>query len=110
MERVASSPLASWLEDPHRRPLVLRGARQVGKTWLVRDLAARTGRDLVELNFERDPQLKRHFASNDPTRILGELSLMKSPEKCLTVVKELIPLRYMWHRNEPVQVFLPKKR
>jgi hypothetical protein len=47
----------------------------VGKTWLVRDLAARSGRDLVELNFERDPSLKRHFVANDPRRILGELSL-----------------------------------
>jgi predicted AAA+ superfamily ATPase len=36
---------------------VLRGARQVGKTWLVRELAARSGRELVELNFERDPTL-----------------------------------------------------
>lgn len=34
-------------------PLVLRGARQVGETWLVRDLAQHHGRALVELNFER---------------------------------------------------------
>ena len=48
----------------------------MGKTWLVRDLAARSGRDLVELNFERDPGHKRAFATNDPREILGQLSLL----------------------------------
>jgi predicted AAA+ superfamily ATPase len=75
MKRRVSLILDAWLADPGRRPLVLRGVRQVGKTWLVRDLAARSGRALAEVNFERDPALKRHFASNDPHRILGELSL-----------------------------------
>jgi hypothetical protein len=72
--------LDAWLADPGRRPLVLRGVRQVGKTWLVRDLAARSSRALVEINFERDPALKRHFAANDPQRILGELSLALGAE------------------------------
>ncbi len=76
MKRVASSRLEAWLTAPDRRPLVLRGARQVGKTWLVRDLAERSGRRLIELNFERDPSVARAFASNDPPRILGELSLL----------------------------------
>ena len=42
--------------------VVLLGARQVGKTWLVRDLAERSGRNLIEINFERDSRLaaKRH--------------------------------------------------
>jgi hypothetical protein len=75
MNRALRNALDAWLADPGRRPLVLRGARQVGKTWLVRDLAARSGRTLVELNFERDPGLRRHFATNDPQVILGELSL-----------------------------------
>ncbi len=60
--------------------MVLRGARQVGKTWLVRDLAERSGRDLIELNFERDPRQKRWFAGNDPREILGELSLALNRE------------------------------
>jgi predicted AAA+ superfamily ATPase len=52
----------------------------VGKTWLVRDLAERRGLDLVELNFERDPGLRRHFESNDPAKIVGELSLVLNRE------------------------------
>ncbi|MEM9874222.1 MAG: AAA family ATPase [Myxococcota bacterium] len=75
-DRAASARLDRWLERPGRRPLVLRGARQVGKTWLVRDLAMRTGLDLLEVNFERDPNAAVAFASNDPGVILGELSLL----------------------------------
>jgi uncharacterized protein len=75
--RAASVRLDHWLAQADRRPLVLRGARQVGKTWLVRDLAARTARDLVELNFERNPAHAAVFASNDPEVILGELSLLR---------------------------------
>ncbi|MBI4705324.1 MAG: hypothetical protein HY744_29820 [Deltaproteobacteria bacterium] len=41
----------------------------MGKTWLVRDLARRSGRDLVELDFERDPGHRRAFSSNDPREI-----------------------------------------
>ncbi|MFN0060438.1 MAG: ATP-binding protein [Planctomycetota bacterium] len=68
------------MSDPHRRPVVLRGARQVGKTWLVRDLATRSGLQLIELNFEREPRLRKAFASNDPTVVLGELTLLTNRE------------------------------
>lgn len=47
----------------------------MGKTWLVRDLAARTGLELAEINFERDPSFARYFHTNDVAAILGELSL-----------------------------------
>jgi predicted AAA+ superfamily ATPase len=58
-----------------RRPTVLRGARQVGKTWLVRDVARQANRELVDLNFEREPRHARAFSASDPKQILGELSL-----------------------------------
>lgn len=75
MKRLVNERLDVWLTARDRRPLVLRGPRQVGKTWLVRDLARRAGRNLVEINLERDPGLRRFFVSNDPSTILGELSL-----------------------------------
>lgn len=67
--------MLAWLGSRKRRPLVLRGARQVGKTWLVRDAARQANRDLVELNLERDPRLARLFSASDPKQVLGELSL-----------------------------------
>ena len=62
-----------WLASSDRKPLVLRGVRQVGKTWLVHDLAERHSRQLVELNLERFPEYADHFHTNDPHRIVSEL-------------------------------------
>jgi uncharacterized protein len=75
MNRLFSRILLDWLHQPGRKPLVLRGARQVGKTWLVRELARQSGRQLIEVNFERNPEYARYFSSNDPRLIMGELSL-----------------------------------
>jgi hypothetical protein len=75
MFRSLAANLQAWLAERERRPLVLRGARQVGKTWLVRDLAARSGRDLVEVNFERDPRRAVVFRGGDPAQMLADLGL-----------------------------------
>jgi predicted AAA+ superfamily ATPase len=56
MFRQVSIELQNWLRRKDRRPLLVRGARQVGKTWLARDLARTQGLDLVEVNFELRPQ------------------------------------------------------
>ena len=65
----------------------------MGKTWLVRDLAARSGRELAEINFERDPSFARYFRTNDAAAILGELSLALdrdiSPERSLLFLDEI---------------------
>lgn len=63
-----------WLTGHSRKPLVIRGARQVGKTWLVRQLAIETGKTLIELNFEKQPSDFSFFESNDPKKILLHLS------------------------------------
>ncbi|VGO16663.1 hypothetical protein PDESU_05254 [Pontiella desulfatans] len=73
MKRSVSIFLKDWLANPSRKPLVMRGARQVGKTWLVRDLAKTSSRALIELNFEKQPELAEHFLSNDPARIISDL-------------------------------------
>lgn len=75
MKRSVSSFLSRWLRSRSRLPLVIRGARQVGKTWLVRDLATREQRTLIEVNLERDPLLARHFAQPDPRRVFDDLTL-----------------------------------
>ena len=63
--------MQEWLHRPGRKPLILRGARQVGKSTLVRlfcDAAA--DRDLLTVNLERHPDLAETFASNDPATVL----------------------------------------
>ena len=93
MKRAVATFLDKWIKDSDRKPLVLRGARQVGKTWLVRDLAQRHGRTLVELNMERRPELADHFRSNDPRRAVSDLSadlgIPISPETCLLFIDEV---------------------
>src|SRR3954463_15482719 len=93
MERTTSLHLDSWLKGPQRKPLVLRGARQVGKTWLVRDLAARANRELVEGNFERDPRLPQAFSATDPAEVLGDLALALgrdiTPQRSLLFLDEI---------------------
>ncbi len=73
MQRFASKELDKWLKSHHRKPIVLRGARQVGKTWLVRDLATRHHLELIELNFERFPTLADLFSENKPEEILTNI-------------------------------------
>lgn len=80
MERVQDQFLDTWLLGGARRPLVVRGARQVGKTYLVRRLAERHGLHLVEINFERNPERAKYFEARDPRRILQELSLIVGRE------------------------------
>lgn len=70
MKRRILQDLSTWLNQSRRKPLVLRGARQVGKTWLVHELARKNKRDLIELNFERFPAFANFFEENDPRKIL----------------------------------------
>jgi predicted AAA+ superfamily ATPase len=74
MKRTSLTFLTDWLNSSTRKPLVIRGARQVGKTWLVRHLAQTQNRTLIEVNFEKRPQLISYFTSNDPQEIILNLS------------------------------------
>ncbi len=76
MKRFAEETLRRWLKAPRRKPLVLRGARQVGKTTLVRRFAAAAGLGLCEVNLERHLYLDRVFESLDTGRILRELEAL----------------------------------
>ena len=73
MKRYPIEKMKEWLALPGRKPLILRGARQVGKTWLVRTLAKETHKNLIEINFEKQRKLAIHFESNDPKNILLNL-------------------------------------
>ena len=76
MRRLAENTLQRWLAARRRKPLVLRGARQVGKTTLVRRFAAAAGLALCEVNLERHLYLDRVFESLDTGRILRELEAL----------------------------------
>ena len=76
MDRKQLALLDDWLARPLRKPLILRGARQVGKSTLVRLFAERCRRPLAEVNLERHPDLAPVFARNDPVHLLGVLEAL----------------------------------
>jgi uncharacterized protein len=76
MERDSDRYLARWIQSRHRKPLVLRGARQVGKSTLVRRFAAARGLTLNEINLERHLELDGVFASLDMGVMRGELDAL----------------------------------
>ncbi len=75
MKRNQTSFLVNWINSTSRKPLIIRGARQVGKTWLIRNLASSSQKELIELNFEKRPDLESLFKSNDPKEILSNISV-----------------------------------
>lgn len=77
MKRVAGQYLTEWLKRPHRKPLVLRGARQVGKTYLVENWGREHFEFVLRLDLEREHDLHPLFSYKDPERLINELSLLK---------------------------------
>lgn len=75
MKRLVFQELTRWSARPNRKPLILRGARQVGKTHLVREMGKKFD-SYVEVNFEKTPQVKGFFTQDlNPHRILELLEL-----------------------------------
>ena len=74
MQRDLSSNLNEWVRDDHRKPLVIRGARQVGKSWLVKRLGKQFN-NFVEINFDRNPELASLFEQTvEPQKLINLLS------------------------------------
>ena len=68
--------LEHWFAQRPRKPLVIRGARQVGKSTLVREFARRLSLPLIAVDFERNPEIRDAFAMREPASILTTLGLL----------------------------------
>ena len=76
MKRYAINELIRWKDSRRRKPLIIEGARQVGKTWLVKEFAAKHYKKLAYINFERQPYLRKLFLQDyDVNRILEAISI-----------------------------------
>ncbi len=73
MKRFAEQNLFDWYQRKNRKPLVIRGARQVGKSTLVRNFASTQSIKLHEINLERNIDLKPIFEQMSPERIIEEV-------------------------------------
>lgn len=76
MERKYLDKLTQWKNDNHRKPLIIKGARQVGKTWLMKEFAQKEFTKWVYINFE-DNELAQHVFETDfdIQRIILQLSI-----------------------------------
>lgn len=94
MERNALKKLAEWKESTDRKPMILKGARQVGKTWLMQEFGRRYYKNCVYFNFDEEDELKSIFIANkNPARIIELLSMVSGekimPEETLILFDEV---------------------
>ena len=80
MERKIYTDLLKWKQSSDRKPLILQGARQVGKTYIVNYFAGKEYANSVYCNFEKDRGLHEFFLDLSPRNILKKLSLYKHRE------------------------------
>ncbi len=77
LKRNALQDLIKWKSDEDRKPLVLKGARQVGKTWLMKEFGQSHYKSYVYFNFDEEDELKSIFETNkNPHRIIELLSMI----------------------------------
>jgi predicted AAA+ superfamily ATPase len=115
MKRLIDNYLKKWKNDPSRKPLILRGARQVGKTTAIRTLS-RSFKSFVEINFEQITQAKDIFDTDlDPKRILVDISLLMKKDiipgetllffdEVQACPKALIALRYFYEQMPELHI------
>jgi len=80
--------LAEWKDNDYRRPVLIRGARQIGKTFVVEQFAKKEFSSSVTLNFERNPEYRDIFETFDPVEIIERISLYTG--KSITSGKTLL--------------------
>lgn len=76
MYRTAIEKLIKWKDNPRRKPLIIEGARQVGKTWLMKEFGKQAYADTVYINFDSNSRMAELFASDlDTDRLILGLEL-----------------------------------
>lgn len=112
MYRSALEDLHQWKDSKYKKPLIIRGARQVGKTWLMKEFGKIAYPETVYINFENNQQMDFLFSADlDTNRIISGLELYSgqkiNPSKTLIIFDEiqevpkaLTALKY-FHENAP---------
>lgn len=110
MKRAAIEKLKEWKKNPKRKPLIIRGARQVGKTWLMKEFGNTEYKNVIYVNFELQDLMREHFSIDlDTIRIIEglELEYFKiNPEDTLIILDEIqecpkaiTVLKYFYENN-----------
>lgn len=94
MERLILKKLLKWKESPYRKPLILKGVRQVGKTWILKEFGKRYYENTAYFNFDENEEYRQFFeTTKDVDRILQNLMFASNqkiePEKTLIIFDEV---------------------
>lgn len=93
MERSIYSSLKKWKESPTRKPLILQGARQVGKTYILKKFGAREYSEVVYINCDDNNDMQNMFVDYDVDRIIRSLSAISGvsikPSTTLLILDEI---------------------
>ena len=94
MERNADTQLLTWRNNPHHKPLILNGARQVGKTWLLKHFGEKEYWNVAYVNCDRSPQMEMILREGfDMSRIIRNISAMTNvdirPHETLIILDEI---------------------
>ena len=94
IEREIINILRRWKDDPNRKPILLKGARQIGKTWAMETFGKECFDYCVKFDFDRHPELKSVFqTTKSPDRLLKDLALYCEqpivPGKTLIIFDEI---------------------
>ncbi len=115
MQRQQLQFLQKWLHNKNRKPLIIRGARQVGKSTLVELFAEQHQQNLFNVNLERYPELSQVFSTKEPEQILQQIEALPRMDKInqdmllfldeIQAVPEAIPaLRYFYEDRPELPV------
>lgn len=111
--------LAAWKDSRFRKPLVLQGARQVGKSWVLNKFGKDCFDNCVYVNFDTMPEIKQDFArTKDPKRLINVLSMVSGmkiePGRTLVILDEiqecndaLNSLKYFVNKHQSMPLFVP---
>ena len=94
MERLILQRLLKWKHSPYRKPLILKGVRQVGKTWILKEFGRRYYENVAYFNFDEQEEYQQFFeTTKNVDRILQNLMLASGqtihPEKTLIIFDEI---------------------
>ena len=94
MKRLMMEQLTAWKKSPYRKPLILKGVRQVGKTWLLKEFGREYYENTAYFNFDEHEEYRQFFeTTKDVNRILQNLMLASGqkilPEKTLVIFDEI---------------------
>lgn len=115
MRRVILEQLVQWKDEEDRLPLLIRGARQVGKTFVIEEFCERYFAESLQINFEQQPEYKACFESLYPEKILKMIYALSgktvTPGKTILFLDEIqecpqaiVALRYFYEQMPDLHV------